>query len=394
MPRTRRHPRARPHPRRPHQEGQGLVLHRLQPLVQPARPNRHLQGRRRHPDQDAEVHPPEPHREHHVPVQRQDPGAPGLHVQRIQAGGPPPEPGRHVQQHRELRHQRHHARTSAAPSNSTTRLRTSSSCTRAAPTTGATSTTKGSMTAPATSSAPRTSARPAFPRTCRRRWAPRTYPPTPPRPGTSRAKIGGQFDVSYFATAAGQHQFKAGVKFDQIGNDVLTGETGNLVRLFWDRRSSRAHQRGPYGYYQVRSNGVNPQQGFITQGNIHSNNIGLFLQDAWTINNKLTINLGLRTENENIPNFADASLRPPGHRDQVQLQGQARAARRLRLGHQAATARRRSTAAGASSTTSPSWNCRAAASAATSGSSTTTRWTPPTGRPSTPRAALPRARAR
>ena len=124
-----------------------------------------------------------------------------------------------------------------------------------------------------------------------------------------QTKIGGQFDVSYFATAGGQHQFKAGVKFDQIGNDVLTGETGNLVRLYWDRALSG--ERGPYGYYQVRSNGVSPQLGFITQGDIKSNNIGLFLQDAWTINNKLTINLGIRTENENIPNFADASYGLP-----------------------------------------------------------------------------------
>ncbi len=124
-----------------------------------------------------------------------------------------------------------------------------------------------------------------------------------------QSRIGGQFDVSYFATGAGQHQFKAGVQFDRIGNDVLTGETGNLVRIFWDRTLSG--ERGTYGYYQVRSNGVEPQKGFITVGNIHSNNIGLFLQDAWTINNKLTVNLGLRTENENVPNFADASYGLP-----------------------------------------------------------------------------------
>ena len=103
------------------------------------------------------------------------------------------------------------------------------------------------------------------------------------------------------------------MQFDQIGNDVLTGETGNLVRIFWDRQlvSNGPTSRGPYGYYQVRSNGVDPQQGLITEGNVHSNNIGLFVQDAWTINNKLTVNLGLRTENEHVPNFADASYGLP-----------------------------------------------------------------------------------
>jgi hypothetical protein len=62
-------------------------------------------------------------------------------------------------------------------------------------------------------------------------------------------------------------------------------------------------QRGTYGYYQVRSNGVAPQQGFITEGDIHTTNIGLFIQDAWTINNRLTINAGIRTERERVPTY-------------------------------------------------------------------------------------------
>ena len=126
-------------------------------------------------------------------------------------------------------------------------------------------------------------------------------------------RINAQFDATFFFSGGGEHQLKTGVQFDRIANNVLSGEQGNLVRIQWNRQlvSSDPTSRGPYGYYQVRSNGVLPQQGFITVGNIASNNVGLFVQDAWTINSKLTLNLGLRTENEHIPNYADASYGLP-----------------------------------------------------------------------------------
>ena len=63
--------------------------------------------------------------------------------------------------------------------------------------------------------------------------------------------------------------------------------------------------RGTYGYYSVRSNAVAPKQGFITEGDIHIDELGLFVQDAWTINNKLTVNLGVRTERERVPTYTD-----------------------------------------------------------------------------------------
>ncbi len=53
----------------------------------------------------------------------------------------------------------------------------------------------------------------------------------------------------------------------------------------------------------MRSNGVDPKQGFITEGDVHTNNIGLFIQDSWTINNRLTVNAGIRTERERVPTY-------------------------------------------------------------------------------------------
>jgi hypothetical protein len=110
-----------------------------------------------------------------------------------------------------------------------------------------------------------------------------------------------QADATWYAAFAGQHAFKGGVQVNRIGNDVFFGETGNRVDLRWDQ--AFRGQRGQFGYYLVRSNGLQPQLGFLRAGEVHSNTVGLFIQDAWTINNRLTLNLGLRTEKEDLPSF-------------------------------------------------------------------------------------------
>ena len=50
-------------------------------------------------------------------------------------------------------------------------------------------------------------------------------------------------------------------------------------------------------------------QRFGTVGEASSDNQGAFIQDSWTINNRLTLNLGLRMENEVVPSFGDSTTR-------------------------------------------------------------------------------------
>ena len=140
--------------------------------------------------------------------------------------------------------------------------------------------------------------------------------------------------------------------------------------------------RGTYGYYTVARQ--------LHRGRIHSNNLGLFLQDAWTLNDCLTLNFGLRTDREDIPSYRPEN---PGL-----TFGFATSSRRASASPTTsrATRSRSSTAAGASSTTSRSWRCRAARGARTAGSTITTRSTRSTGRRSTAkarRAAAARARS-
>jgi hypothetical protein len=111
-----------------------------------------------------------------------------------------------------------------------------------------------------------------------------------------------QVDGTWYANLGGQHQFKGGVQFDRVGNEVFAGEAANRVLIRWGR--ALGGLRGPFGYYQVRSNGVDPKRGFITEGDVSTTNVGLFFQDAWTINNRLTINAGIRTERERVPAYA------------------------------------------------------------------------------------------
>ena len=118
-----------------------------------------------------------------------------------------------------------------------------------------------------------------------------------------QSRLNFQVDSTFYVTAAGQHTIKGGFQFDRVGNDVLTGGQANTVNLNWGTQLP-GFGGGPFGYYEVRSNGPYPKLGIITEGNVHSNNIGLFIQDAWTVNNKLTVNVGLRTESEEVPAYS------------------------------------------------------------------------------------------
>ncbi|MBP7568580.1 MAG: TonB-dependent receptor [Acidobacteria bacterium] len=123
-----------------------------------------------------------------------------------------------------------------------------------------------------------------------------------------QTRLNFQLDSTYYANFGGQHTFKGGVQVDRVGNNVLEGELGNFVTIRWD--SDLSGQRGTYGYYSVRSNGTYPEMGFVTEGDVHTTNIGLFIQDAWTVNNKLTLNLGLRTERERVPAYVKGAGYP------------------------------------------------------------------------------------
>jgi outer membrane receptor protein involved in Fe transport len=114
------------------------------------------------------------------------------------------------------------------------------------------------------------------------------------------SRIGASIDGTYYATWMGQHTFKGGFQYERLGNDVLSGQQAPNIALSWNASRTTIDVparivRGPYGFYTVSRQ--------YTEGAIHSNNYGLFFQDAWTVNNNLTLNLGLRADQEDIPSY-------------------------------------------------------------------------------------------
>ncbi|MEK6376086.1 MAG: TonB-dependent receptor [Acidobacteriota bacterium] len=105
------------------------------------------------------------------------------------------------------------------------------------------------------------------------------------------------FDASWFPNIAGTHRIKGGVQFDNIKNDVLRGQQNYLVTATWNGVCPQCTGRGKYGSAGVYA--------FQTTGNVESKNTGFFLQDSWTtMSDRLTLNLGVRTESEKIPSYA------------------------------------------------------------------------------------------
>jgi outer membrane receptor protein involved in Fe transport len=114
------------------------------------------------------------------------------------------------------------------------------------------------------------------------------------------ARLGVALDGTYYGSFKGQHTIKAGVQWERLSNDVLSGAQAPTVTLNWNTNRSTLDEpprqvRGGYGFYTVARS--------YTEGKIRSDNFGLFIQDAWTISNRLTLNLGLRADSEKIPSY-------------------------------------------------------------------------------------------
>jgi outer membrane receptor protein involved in Fe transport len=114
---------------------------------------------------------------------------------------------------------------------------------------------------------------------------------------TTRSFINADYNHTF--TAAGIHVLKGGIGYQHTVNDVNKAYAGgSYVYLFWGQNFVFGGQNrgtGTYGYYEVNNIG--------TQGKAGGDITSLYVQDQWSVNPRLSLNLGVRTEKEIIPSF-------------------------------------------------------------------------------------------
>jgi hypothetical protein len=102
-----------------------------------------------------------------------------------------------------------------------------------------------------------------------------------------------------------QHIIKGGYQLNRLSNKVDEAQQGGIINLYFDRQydPNDPESRGEFGYYRVTD--------FGTKGDVSSRSQAFFLQDAWTVHPRLTLNLGIRFEDEFLPTYPiDATFHP------------------------------------------------------------------------------------
>ncbi len=113
-------------------------------------------------------------------------------------------------------------------------------------------------------------------------------------------------DFSYYMNFMGDHAWKAGVQFVRQGQDYDSAASYPIIFLAWNRdyiAYGTNYGRGTYGYYAVRGGADAGPFGDFYKA--YSNRWAIYLQDSWTIGERVTVNFGVRAESEFMPSYSD-----------------------------------------------------------------------------------------
>jgi hypothetical protein len=110
-----------------------------------------------------------------------------------------------------------------------------------------------------------------------------------------------QIDFSKFVGRfMGSHDLKMGVGTVKNVNKVnVSYPGGGYAYVFWNQQytapTATSGDRGQYGYYEVDDIG--------TRGSTGGTMTNMYIQDHWRIHPRVSLTLGIRTENEHVPSF-------------------------------------------------------------------------------------------
>lgn len=121
-------------------------------------------------------------------------------------------------------------------------------------------------------------------------------------------------DVTYITNLLGRHEFKGGYQYNGLSNEVLSSDNGYIILRYGrpiDVYSGRSVTPTAPICAAGQTTGCVLGSGSVVriaeQGDVSSKNEGFFIQDKYQPFRRLTLNLGVRTERENVPSFNPAA---------------------------------------------------------------------------------------
>jgi hypothetical protein len=111
-------------------------------------------------------------------------------------------------------------------------------------------------------------------------------------------------DASYLVSnLGGRHAFKGGYQYNGLSNTTKQGypDIGQLTLIYGTQTIANQTGQAP----APGAIGVGVLQRFGTIGEASSANQGIFFQDSWQPTSRLSINLGIRLEREDVPSFSE-----------------------------------------------------------------------------------------
>jgi hypothetical protein len=121
-------------------------------------------------------------------------------------------------------------------------------------------------------------------------------------------KIAAKTDLTLYMNAGGEHVFKGGFGWNQLFVDKFDDAINTPYWYFyWKQPNGTAgiYTTGDGTVYQTTYGYARELGPYGTIADLKSDRFSTYLQDSWTINDKLTLNYGVRLEKEDLPSMSD-----------------------------------------------------------------------------------------